>query len=113
MKTEEYKKGLEKIVEIGKAKKRCIICAEREWFRCHHRFIADDLVRRGIKVVNLFDKDKVEEYKYKKWIERKIWCDKKAKNISGFTGKKVELYYKYRNLNKQNKTYRYISKLFI
>jgi len=79
-KTREYEEGIEKIIELSN-RKVCIICAELLWFRCHRRFIADDLVSRGFEVVHILDKNKVEKHEYRKFIERHVWCDKKAKKL--------------------------------
>lgn len=80
-KTEEYKKALNKVIGLAKQKRICLICAERLWFRCHRRFIADDLALKGIKVIHIYDKDKAEEHRYKYLADRVVWCDKKAKKL--------------------------------
>jgi uncharacterized protein (DUF488 family) len=78
-KTKEYKEGLERVIKLAKNKRVCIVCAELLWFRCHRRFISDDLVFKGFEIVHIFDKDRVEKHECKKLIERRVWCDKKAK----------------------------------
>jgi uncharacterized protein (DUF488 family) len=85
-KTEEFSKALEKLIEIIDEKKAVIMCAEILWWRCHRRYIANALVERGLKVIHIFDKEKIQEHKLKeKEIEEKmkvkIWCDKKARKI--------------------------------
>jgi len=65
METEDYKKGLEKLVEAIKKSKKpiAIMCRERLWFKCHRRFISDSLVKMGYKVVHIIEKDRVYEHK--------------------------------------------------
>ena len=54
--TSEFLSGLQKLEEI--ARKRCtsIICAERFPWRCHRRFIALELEKRGWRVSHIIDK---------------------------------------------------------
>ncbi len=79
--TEEYKKGLNRVIELAKEKRICLICAEKLWFRCHRRFIADDLVLRGIKVIHIYDKGSIHEHRYRDMADRVVWCDKKARKL--------------------------------
>jgi len=67
METEDYKKGLEKLVEAIKRSEKpvAIMCREKLWFKCHRRFISDSLVRMGYKVVHIIEKDRVYEHKGK------------------------------------------------
>ena len=55
MKTNDFKEGMRKLLELTtKGRGRvCIMCAERLWFRCHRRFIAKELERKGVKVIHL------------------------------------------------------------
>lgn len=53
LKSPEFQKGLEKLEFIAFHKRTAIMCAEKLWFRCHRRFIADELVRRGWEVIHL------------------------------------------------------------
>lgn len=91
MKTEEFTKGIEKLLEITeKEENLAILCAELLWWRCHRRFISDFLVKKGIRVVHIWDENKREEHEYKKYIERRVWCDKKAKKLEKFLESKRE-----------------------
>lgn len=55
METEEFTRGvsqLERTVESGVT---ALMCAEKLWFRCHRRYISDELVRRGSEVAHIID----------------------------------------------------------
>jgi len=83
---EEFSQALSKLIEIINDKTATIMCAEILWWRCHRRYIANSLAERGLKVIHIFDKEKVQEHKLKeKEIEEKmnlkIFCDKRWKNF--------------------------------
>ena len=75
-KTKEYQKALEKVLRLAREKKVALMCAEIKWWKCHRRFIADDLTKKGEKVLHIFGKDKIELHEYLKYRERKVSCDK-------------------------------------
>jgi len=52
-KAHQFQEGLEKLEFTAFHKRTAIMCAEKLWFRCHRRFIADELVRRGWKVLHI------------------------------------------------------------
>ncbi len=55
LRTQEFQKGLEKLEFLAYHKRTAVMCAEKLWFRCHRRFIADELVQRGWEVLHLVD----------------------------------------------------------
>lgn len=57
--TEEFKKGLEKIVELSKKENVVIVCCEKFYWKCHRRFIAEELVKKGEKVVHIIEENKI------------------------------------------------------
>lgn len=57
-KTDEFKKGIDKIEEVIN-NNAVIICAERFPWKCHRRWIARELKRRGWRVEHIIDKGKV------------------------------------------------------
>ncbi len=61
--TEDFNKGIEKIESIAIQKASVIICAERFPWKCHRRWIARELNKRGWQVEHILDKGKV-------WIPR-------------------------------------------
>ena len=51
--SEEFKTGLNRLMEISAEKNTAIMCAEAVWWRCHRRIIADYLIHRGRDVFHL------------------------------------------------------------
>jgi hypothetical protein len=84
MQSNEFKLGLEKLIDLSKKKRVVIVCAELKWWRCHRRFIADELVKRGIRVVHIWNENRIEEHEYGKYVERKVACDKLAEKLEKF-----------------------------
>lgn len=65
MKSKTFRRGLNELVEIAKFKRVAIMCSEKLWFKCHRRFIADELVKLGFKVIHIIDDGKVYEHRVK------------------------------------------------
>jgi len=61
--SESYKKGIEKLVDISKKKNLCIMCAEKLFFRCHRRFISKTLKRKGIQVFHIIEINRIYKEK--------------------------------------------------
>ncbi len=59
MKTSEFKKALEKLINIAEKDLTCIICAEKFPWRCHRRFISKALEDKGIEVLHIIEKNKI------------------------------------------------------
>lgn len=66
IKTEPFRKGLEIVKAKAANKTTCILCAEKVPFRCHRRFISQELEKEGIEVIHIIDLDKT----YQKEITR-------------------------------------------
>jgi uncharacterized protein (DUF488 family) len=47
MASEEFARGLARVIEIARSEPTAIMCAEAVWWRCHRRLIADALTLRG------------------------------------------------------------------
>jgi uncharacterized protein (DUF488 family) len=58
MKTEDFIKGIQALEEIAKKKVSVVLCAEKFPWRCHRRWIARVLQKRGWEVVHIIDKAK-------------------------------------------------------
>lgn len=59
METDSFRKGLERLAEIGRGRRIAFFCAEKFPWRCHRRWVARKLVERGWKVVHIIEKGKV------------------------------------------------------
>ncbi|MGB9683391.1 MAG: DUF488 family protein [Candidatus Bathyarchaeales archaeon] len=53
MRTNLFKEGIKKLLEIVSQKRTCIMCLEPNPKYCHRRFIAAHLERKGVKVVHI------------------------------------------------------------
>jgi uncharacterized protein (DUF488 family) len=53
MATEDFRAGLERLLEVGRSLRAAVMCAERLPWECHRSLIADYLVARGENVVHL------------------------------------------------------------
>ena len=56
METEQFKEGIEKLLEIAKQKRACIMCLEPNPKYCHRRYISAHLERKGVKVMHILKK---------------------------------------------------------
>ncbi len=61
--TDEFRSGIDMIEKIAANKIAVIICAERFPWKCHRKWVARELKRRGWEVEHIIDKGKV-------WIPR-------------------------------------------
>jgi len=51
--TEEFKRGMKKLLEIAKKKSAAIMCVESNPSGCHRRYISAELERLGWEVIHL------------------------------------------------------------
>lgn len=58
MRTEEFKRGLERLVQLAHGKLTAIMCVESSPSACHRRFIAKRLHELGWEVVHIIGKGK-------------------------------------------------------
>jgi len=54
--TTSFERGLERLLSAAARHKTAIMCAEGPWFRCHRRYIADQLASRGHTVLHITSK---------------------------------------------------------
>lgn len=57
--TEEFKKAIEILLDIIVNCRAVIVCAEKFPWKCHRRWVARELRKRGWEVIHLIEKDKV------------------------------------------------------
>jgi uncharacterized protein (DUF488 family) len=60
MLTEEFRAGLEELIDLGRDRRTAVMCSEAVWWRCHRRLIADRLLARGETVLHLMDRLRAE-----------------------------------------------------
>jgi uncharacterized protein (DUF488 family) len=64
MESEEFKEGIEDLLEVVSTKRTAIMCAEALWWRCHRSLIADFLRAKGWEVTHILDGKKTEVHPY-------------------------------------------------
>ncbi len=62
--TEEFRKGIEKLLELSREGRAAIMCAEAVWWRCHRSLISDYLKSIGVVVNHIVDETRVENHAY-------------------------------------------------
>jgi len=64
MEIDEFKKGIDELIELADDKRTAIMCSEAVWWRCHRSMIADYLKSLGITVLHVMGEGKIEEHPY-------------------------------------------------
>jgi len=55
MESEEFRQGIERLLELAGEKRVVLMCAEKDPASCHRRYIADHLAKMGIEVVHIME----------------------------------------------------------
>jgi Protein of unknown function, DUF488 len=63
METEEFVQGIDRLIELAKAKRTVIMCAEAVPWRCHRSLIGDALLVRGIAAEDIMSATSVRPHK--------------------------------------------------
>jgi uncharacterized protein (DUF488 family) len=63
MGSEAFRRGLELLLQLASQRKAAVMCAERLFFRCHRRFIADACRSMGWDVLHIVDPGRVSRHK--------------------------------------------------
>ncbi|MFX1409691.1 MAG: DUF488 family protein [Promethearchaeota archaeon] len=69
-KTKTFKEGVNKLLTIAKSGNTAIMCAEIVWFRCHRRWIADQLLIEGHEVIHIIDEKKTYSHKLRTEVQK-------------------------------------------
>ena len=64
METEQFRNGVEELLELARGARTTVMCAEALWWRCHRSLIADYLKAAGHSVVHIVDQKKTEEHPF-------------------------------------------------
>ncbi|HET9714085.1 MAG TPA: DUF488 domain-containing protein [Pyrinomonadaceae bacterium] len=62
METDDFRKGVEDLLELAATARVAVMCAEALWWRCHRSLISDYLKATGHTVVHIVDQTKTEEH---------------------------------------------------
>ena len=61
--TDDFRRGLDFLLDLGSRRRCAIMCAEALWWRCHRRIVADYLLVRGATVFHIMGPGQLEPAK--------------------------------------------------
>ena len=61
--SDDFRRGLDRLVALGRERRVAMMCAESVWCRSHRRVVADYLLADGEQVFHLMGEDRVEPAK--------------------------------------------------
>ncbi len=61
--TESFLKGKRQLIDLANEKITAFMCAERLFFRCHRRFISDQLLQMDWQVIHIIDEKRTYLHK--------------------------------------------------
>ena len=64
METDEFRRGIARLLELARAGRTAIMCAEALWWRCHRSLIADYLKTEGVEVCHITGPGKSDSHPY-------------------------------------------------
>jgi uncharacterized protein (DUF488 family) len=53
METEEFRRGVDNLLEFAGRSRTVLMCAEAVWWQCHRQLLADALLARGVPVCHI------------------------------------------------------------
>ena len=60
METNDFREGLDELIELGGKRRTAFMCSEAVWWRCHRSMIADQLKADGAEVIHIMDAKNAE-----------------------------------------------------
>lgn len=64
MESDEFRNGVEDLLEVAREARVAVMCAEAVWWRCHRGLLADYLKAIGHTVIHIIDEKKTEEHPF-------------------------------------------------
>lgn len=64
METDEFRKGVEKLIGYATNKRVAIMCSEAVWWRCHRALVADYLKAMGVNVYHIMGESAAKPHPY-------------------------------------------------
>ncbi|HEX3145043.1 MAG TPA: DUF488 domain-containing protein [Pyrinomonadaceae bacterium] len=64
METNEFREGVERLIELASKQRVAIMCSEAVWWRCHRSMISDYLKVKGIDVMHIMGEGKSEPHPF-------------------------------------------------
>ena len=60
--TNKYEEGINRLIDLSKNEKTCIMCAEAVPWRCHRLIISNTLTFKGIDVFHIMNENKIIQH---------------------------------------------------
>ena len=64
METDEFREGIDRLLELARERRTAIMCAEAVWWKCHRSLIADYLKAKRVTVLHILGEGKSEEHPF-------------------------------------------------
>lgn len=64
METDDFKKGIDELLDLAEDKRAAIMCSEAVWWRCHRSMISDYIKAKGVTVLHIMGDGKIQEHPY-------------------------------------------------
>jgi len=64
MRTKLFREGVQKLLEIAKQKRTCMMCMEKNPKYCHRRFLSAHLERKGVEVIHIIERGQASILKF-------------------------------------------------
>ena len=64
METDEFRSGVERLLDVARTRRTAIMCAEAVWWRCHRSLISDYLKANGVEVTHIMAAGKSEAHPF-------------------------------------------------
>ena len=64
MRTKLFREGVQRLLEIAKQKRTCMMCMEKNPKYCHRRFLSAYLERKGVEVIHIIEKGQASILKF-------------------------------------------------
>jgi uncharacterized protein (DUF488 family) len=64
METDAFAEGIARLLELARARRTAIMCAEAVWWRCHRSLISDFLKAEGVTVTHILGAGKSQEHPF-------------------------------------------------
>ena len=59
METDVFRKGIDRLEEIGRNQRTAFLCSEKFPWKCHRRWVARKLTQRGWHIIHIIDPGKI------------------------------------------------------
>jgi uncharacterized protein (DUF488 family) len=64
METDEFRAGIERLLNLARDRRTAIMCSEAVWWRCHRSMISDYLKAKGVEVIHILAAGKSQAHPY-------------------------------------------------